>query len=63
MSRRQQLFKLAKSGLWTLIGLVLDLEAKLRELQRQVQALQDRLALTSRNSELNDSAFADSAVS
>ena len=50
MSRRQQLLKLAKRGLGVLIQLVLDLEAQLRALRRQVQQLKDQLAQTSRNS-------------
>ncbi len=50
MSRRQQLLQLAKRGVGALIKLVLGLEAKVRALQRQVQELKDRLALTSRNS-------------
>jgi transposase len=50
MSRRRQLLKLAKRGVGALITLVLGLEAKVRALQREVQRLKDRLALTSRNS-------------
>lgn len=57
MSRRQQLLKLARRGVDALITLVLGLEARVRTLQRQIPALQrevqrlkDRLALTSRNS-------------
>ena len=50
MSRRQQLLQLAKRGVGALIQLVLRLEAKVQALQRQVQDLKDRLALTSRNS-------------
>ena len=50
MSRRQQLLQLAKRGVGALIQLVLRLEAKVQALQRQVQELKDRLALTSRNS-------------
>jgi transposase len=57
MSRRQQLVRLARSGLDQLIELALGLEAKLRQahrelesLRRQVQELRGRLALNSRNS-------------
>ena len=57
MSRRRQLLELARRGVGALITLVLGLEAKVRTLQRQMAALQrevqrlkDRLALTSRNS-------------
>lgn len=50
MSRRQQLLELARRGVGALITLVLGLEAKVRTLQREVQRLKDRLALTSRNS-------------
>ena len=50
MSRRQQLLQLAKRGVGALIKLVLGLETKVQALQRQVQELKDRLALTSRNS-------------
>lgn len=50
MTRRQQLLQLAKRGVGALITLVLRLEAKVQALQRQVQKLKDRLALTSRNS-------------
>jgi transposase len=49
MNRRQQLLQLAKRGVGALIKLVLGLEAKVQALQRQVQELKDRLALTSRN--------------
>ena len=57
MSRRQQLFRLARSGLDKLIEWALGLEAKLRQahrevgaLRREVQELHGRLALNSRNS-------------
>jgi transposase len=57
MSRQQQLFRLARSGLDKLIALVLGLEAELRQarreigtLRRQLQELRGRLALNSRNS-------------
>jgi hypothetical protein len=57
LSRRQQLFQLARSGLGKLIDLLLRLEARLRRLlgevsalRRQVKALKARLALNSTNS-------------
>ena len=50
MNRRQQLLQLAKTGLRALIALVLRLEAEVRALRRQLQALKDRCALNSRNS-------------
>lgn len=50
MSRRRQLWKLARTCLSALIALLLRLESRVRQLERQVQALQGRLALTSRNS-------------
>ncbi len=57
LSRRQQLFQLARSGLGKLIDLLLRLEAKLRRLlgevsalRRQVKELKARLALNSTNS-------------
>jgi len=50
MSRRRQLLELARRGVGALITLVLGLEAKVRALQREVQRLKDRLALSSRNS-------------
>ena len=50
MSRRRQLVELARRGVGALITLVLGLEGKVRALQREVQRLKDRLALTSRNS-------------
>ena len=50
MSRHAQLLQLAKRGLHVLIGLILQLEAQVRELRRQLQELKDRLALNSRNS-------------
>ena len=50
MRRRQQLWKLARTCLNALIDLLLRLEGEVRELRRHVKELQDRLALTSRNS-------------
>lgn len=50
MSRRQQLFKIARTCLGALIDLLLRLEAEVHELRRQIKELKDRLALTSRNS-------------
>jgi transposase len=50
MSRRRQLWKLARTCLSALIELLLRWEARVRQLERQVQALKGRLALTSRNS-------------
>ena len=50
MSRRQQLFQLARTGLAALIDLVLGLEVQVRELQSQVRELTGRLALHSGNS-------------
>ncbi len=50
LSRRQQLFKLARTGLAKLIDLVLGLEAEVRQLRRQVKELKAHLALNSRNS-------------
>ncbi len=57
MSRGEQLLQLARRGVHLIVGLVLDLEAKLRQARReteslrhQVQELSGRLALNSRNS-------------
>lgn len=50
MSRRQQLFKLARTALGKLIDLLLRLENEVRELRRQVKELKARLALNSANS-------------
>jgi transposase len=50
MSRRQQLWKLARTCLAKLIDLLLGLEKEVRDLRRQVKELKDRLALNSRNS-------------
>ena len=50
LSRRQQLFKLARTSLAKLIDLLLRLETQVRELRRQVRELQARLALNSTNS-------------
>ena len=50
MSRRKELFKLTRSSLDTLIDLVLRLEAQVRQLQRQIKELKERLAKNSQNS-------------
>ena len=50
MSRRRELWEMAKSGVATLVGLVLRLEADLLQLRTELQGLKDRLALNSRNS-------------
>src|SRR5664280_1352437 len=50
MSRRQQLWKLARTCLAKLIELLLRLEKEVRDLRRQVKELKGRLALNSRNS-------------
>jgi transposase len=50
LSRRQQLFKLARACLSKFIDLLLRLEAEVRQLRRQVKELKARLALNSRNS-------------
>ena len=50
MSRRQQLWKLARTCLAKLIDLLLRLEKEVRDLRRQVKELKGRLALNSRNS-------------
>jgi transposase len=50
MSRRQQLFNLARTCLGKLIELLLRLEKEVRELRRQVKELKARLALNSTNS-------------
>ena len=50
MSRRQQLFKLARTCLGKLIDLLLRLEAEVYELRRQLKELEARLALNSTNS-------------
>lgn len=50
MNRREELFKLARQGLASLIDLVLALEAQVRELRGQIKEVKDRLALNSRNS-------------
>ena len=50
MSRRRQWWTLARTCLSALIELLLRLEARVRQLKRQVQELKGRLALTSRNS-------------
>jgi transposase len=49
MSRRQQLFRLARTSLAKFIDGLLRLEAEVRELRRQVKELSDRWALNSRN--------------
>jgi len=50
LSRKQQLFKLARTSLSKLIKLLLRLEGEVRQLRRQVKELKARLALNSRNS-------------
>ena len=50
MSRRRQLWALARTCLGALIALLLRLESRVRKLERQVQTLKGRLALSSRNS-------------
>jgi transposase len=50
MSRRQELFELAKSCLASLINLVLRLEAEVLDLRRQLKELKERVAQNSRNS-------------
>lgn len=50
MSRREQLFKLARTCLATLIDMLLHLESEVHELRRLVKELKDRLALNSSNS-------------
>jgi len=50
LSRRQQLFQLARTALSQIIELVLRLEAEVRQLRRRVKELKARLALNSRNS-------------
>jgi len=50
LSRRQQLFKLARTCLTRLIDLLLRLEAEVRQLRCQVHELKARLALNSTNS-------------
>ena len=50
LSRREQLFKLARTALGRLIALLLRLEAQVRQLRRQVKELTARLALNSTNS-------------
>jgi hypothetical protein len=50
MKRRRQLWQLARTCLSAVVELLLRLEAEVRALRRQVKELQDRLALTSRNS-------------
>lgn len=50
MSRRRQLFQLARRSLAALIEWVLSLEAQLRQLQRYVKQLEARLAQNSQNS-------------
>lgn len=49
MSRRQELFALAKSCLASLIDLVLRLEAEVLDLRRQLKELKDRVAQSRRN--------------
>jgi transposase len=50
MSRREELWKMARSGLAMLVDLVLRLEAELVQMRQEITALKDRLALNSRNS-------------
>ena len=50
MSRRQELWQMARTGLAVLVSLVLRLEAELLQLRQEIKALKDRLALNSRNS-------------
>ena len=50
LNRRQQLLKLARTGLRQVIDLLLRLEAEVRQLRRQVKELKARLALNSQNS-------------
>ena len=50
LSRRQQLFLLARTALSKLIDRLLRLEAEVHQLRRQVKELKGRLALNSRNS-------------
>jgi transposase len=50
MTRRQELFQLARTCLAVLIDLLLTLESEVRQLRRQVKELKDRLALNSSNS-------------
>jgi transposase len=50
LSRRQQLWELARTALDKLVELVLRLEAEVRQLRRQVQELKARQALNSTNS-------------
>jgi transposase len=50
MSRTQELWQLARTGLAALVALVLRLEADLRQLRQDFQALKDQLARNSRNS-------------
>ena len=50
LSRRQQLFELARRALDQRVDLVLRLEAEVCDLRRQVKELKARLALNSRNS-------------
>ena len=50
MSRREELWQMARSGLAMLVDLVLRLEAELVQLRQEIKGLQERLALNSRNS-------------
>lgn len=50
MSRRQELWKMAKTGLAALVDLMLRLEAQILQLRQEIKELKDRLALNSRNS-------------
>jgi len=50
MSRREELWKMARSGLAMLVDLALRLEGELVQMRQEIKALKDRLALNSRNS-------------
>lgn len=50
MSRRQELWEMARSGVAALVKLVLRLEAQILALRAELQGLKDRLALNSGNS-------------
>jgi transposase len=50
MSRREELWKMARSSLAMLVDLVLRLEVQLVQMRQEIKALKDRLALNSRNS-------------
>jgi transposase len=50
MSRRQELWQMARAGWAVLVDLVLRLEAELLQLRQEIKELKGRLALNSRNS-------------